>query len=173
MKTRASVLSLASVFVIFSFQTAHAQVVIGPPDPQQVPIMGAPVLLILGGLLAYIAFRFRGAELGRMKMGLLVAGSAALLSVGSGISLIESSEATAGNFVVISSQSDTSYNILQSQLNNFQNNTGITLEVKSLTLPASNCPDNPIPSVGGLQRCSVGISVTHTNSCRIDCTVVP
>ncbi|MBB6519945.1 hypothetical protein [Pseudoteredinibacter isoporae] len=170
MKTRISALFPILVGLSLSTQLVNAQVVIGTPDPQQVPIMGAPILMIMGGLLGYIAFRFRGAQLSRVKMGLLAATSATLLSVGSGISLIESSEATAGNFVVINTQADTSYNVLQSQINNYQNNTGITLEVKSLTLPASNCSDKPIPNVGGLQRCSVGASIQHTNSCRIDCT---
>lgn len=169
MKTRITAASLLLVLFGFSVQMANAQVVIGTPDPQQVPVMGAPILIILGGLLGYIAFRFRGSHLSRLKMALLATTSATLISVGSGISLIETSEATAGNFVVINTQSDTSYNILQNQLNNYQNNTGITLEVKSLSLPASNCGDNPIPNVGGLQRCSVGVSIQHSNSCRIDC----
>lgn len=165
------VLSLCFSILCLSLfsQLASAQIVIGAPAAQEVPIMGAPLLIILGGLLGYIAYRFRGPKLSRLKSGLLLAGATALLSLGGGIGFVQYSEATTGNFVVITLQGDNSYNILPSDLNDYRNDTGITLEVKSINLPSSNCPNNPIPSLPGVQQCAVGVLIPASERCRIDC----
>lgn len=165
MKLRA----LGSIAALFLFsQASHAQIVIGPPSPQEVPIFGAPLLLLLGGLLGYVAYRFKAKGRAQLHVGLLAAGSLILFGAGSGISLIESSQAS-GNFIAINARTEASHTILGTNINEYNNDSGITLEIKSIQLPVG-CSDNArTPDPANFQQCSANTLIPDGNTCYIDC----
>ncbi|WP_299775776.1 midcut-by-XrtH protein [uncultured Pseudoteredinibacter sp.] len=165
MKLRA----LGSIAALFLFsQASHAQIVIGPPSPQEVPIFGAPLLLLLGGLLGYVAYRFKAKGHAQLHVGLLAAGSLILFGAGSGISIIESSQAS-GNFIAINGRTQNSHTISGGTSNDYRNDSGITLEIKSIQLP-SGCPNNGrMPEPPMFQQCSVNTLIPAGNTCYIDC----
>ncbi|WP_353406833.1 midcut-by-XrtH protein [Pseudoteredinibacter isoporae] len=157
-----------SVALLLISNAAHAQIIIGTPDPQQVPALGAPILLVLGGLLAYVAYKFKSLGHGKLQTGLLAMGALTLLATGSGISLIERSNAS-GNFVAISARTDTSYTIQTGLINTFQNNSGITLQIKSIQLPGLCTNGDWGLAPANTPKCAANANIPATHSCYIRC----
>lgn len=159
--------NLGLLALLLSSNFAHAQIVIGAPV-QEVPVLGAPLLVLLGGLLGYVAYKFKSIGRGKLQTGLMTMGALTLIATGSGISLIESSSAS-GNFVGISTTGNTSHTIVTGNINSYQNNTGITLEVKSIQLPGVCTNADWVGAPANTVKCSVNLSIQSTHSCYIRC----
>ncbi|MBB6519946.1 midcut-by-XrtH protein [Pseudoteredinibacter isoporae] len=159
--------NLSLLVLLLGSNFAHAQIVIGAPV-QEVPVLGAPLLVLLGGVLAYVAYKFKSLGRGKLHTGLMTFGALTLIATGSGISLIEKGVAS-GTLVGITATGDTSYTINASDINTFQNNTGITLEVKSIQLPGTcTNADLAVPPANTV-KCAVNLSIQATHSCYIRC----
>ncbi len=157
----------ALAFVLLSAcSIANAQIVIGPVT-QEVPVFGAPLLITLGGFLAFIAYKFGLVKNTKQGFfGLLIIG-ASLVGVNGGVNFISQVEAGTP-LTSVNGTINTSYPIVDGQPNVYQNNTGITLEIKSITLPGS-CNASTAPDT----QCTVGLQLgisPPSSVCAINCT---
>ncbi|NHO85516.1 midcut-by-XrtH protein [Pseudoteredinibacter isoporae] len=162
---------------LFSFalltlgQQASAQIIIGPPASQEIPIFGAPLLLVLGGFMMFLAYKFGLAKQARRSSLALLAGLLGIASIGSALyPLTEAHAGTASspNIINITTNAQNGHAILISGgsnngFNRYNNNSGITLEVKSITLPGT-CNNSATAN-----QCSVGLSIANGDFCAIDC----
>ncbi len=162
--------TLIPVAVLFVAQTANAQIVIGPANPQEVPVFGAPLLFALGGFMMFLAYKLGLAKQIRRSSLAIMAGLLGMASIGSAIYPFADAQAgtAAPNNINISGSGQNSHNILISGganngYNRYDNNSGITLEVKSITLPGT-CNNSATAN-----QCTVGLSIANGSFCAIDC----
>ncbi len=152
-----------AVVLLTMCSIANAQIVIGPIT-QEVPIFGAPLLITLGGFLAFIAYKFGLVKNTKKGLfGLLIIGGASLIGVNGGLNFISGVEAGT-TLTSVNGTNNTSYPIVDGQPNGYQNNTGITLEIKSITLPGA-CDADTAPDT----RCTVGLEIAPMGICAINC----
>ncbi len=168
MRTLLLCLSFLSLNLIA--QHADAQIVIGTPTPHEVPLFGAPLLIILGGFLAYIAHKVKKSGHHNSFVWALVISAGGILALGSGVKIIESSNAS-GNFITITAQADGSHPIILSD-NFYQNNSGVTLQVKEIQLP-NTCTNTTVNLSTApwdtADQCSAGLNISNGRSCYIRC----
>lgn len=148
---------VALISLSLATHAANAQIVIGPVAAQEVPVFGAPLLIALGGFLTLLAYKFGLLSSNKNRV------LGALLAIGvcggiGGLQFVSDVEAgTVSGQHFMTNTSDTSYPIDAGVTNVYTNNSGITLEVKSIG--AHSCP----------ATCTVGLRIAASGSCQIDC----
>jgi hypothetical protein len=78
--------------------------------------------------------------------------------------------ANAGGVTFLTMSQGGSLNIFSRLLNTFENNSGVTQRITSITLPPENCPDTNIGITG--QKCVVGLNLSNSQICFISCVLL-
>ena len=128
------------------------------------------MLFALGGFMMFLAYKLGLANQIRRSSLAIMAGLLGVASIGSAIYPFADAQAGAPspNTINIAGSSQNSHNILVSGggsngYNRYDNNSGITLEVKSITLPGT-CNNSATAN-----QCTVGLAIANGSFCAIDC----
>lgn len=135
-----------------------------------IPTIPGTMLVVLGLILAFIAFKvFANKSSGNTAFLVTALSSGAILSMAGGAKLIENADAGTvilpppilSTFIIPNTNMD-----INPGVNIYRNNTGTPQKVLSITLPGT-CPS---PTAGGMEPlCTVGQTIAPLNSCSISC----
>lgn len=163
--------TLFSFVILTVGQQASAQIVIGPPGAQEIPVLGAPLLLLLGSFMMFLAYKLGLAKQIRRSTLAILSGVLGVAGIASAIyptAHVHAGTASSPNIINITSDGQNGHVILvaggsNNGLNRYNNNSGITLEVKSIALPGT-CNNSATAN-----QCTVGLSIANASFCAIDC----
>ncbi len=137
--------------------------------PAAIPTLGGTMLIVLSLLLFAASFKLAQQKRSSVKhfvVSLLAVGT--LLSATGGVKLVSDAQAVSTHPMVAAGGN---LPVIGDDLNNYTNNTGVSQEIKSISLPteegSSYCAD-VIPPSSGFPRCKIGI-LADGASCSIDC----
>jgi hypothetical protein len=133
-----------------------------------VPTLSASMIVILGLLLAAVSFRVakqKGASNKHFLFGFIAVGMLAFSLSGK---IIHSANVGGGGFSFLNLSQGGSLNIVTFGLNTFENNSGVTQRITSITLPPF-CPNTNSGFTG--QRCAVGLNLSNSQICFINCFI--
>lgn len=166
----------AFAFILFFIcSNANAQIVIGPATAQEVPIFGAPLLIALGGFLAFLAYKLGFTKQAQRTSLAILCGVLGFASISAALYPATKVEAgtNSNHNVNIAGNSQASHSIflngdsegmnVYDGYNRYDNNSGITLRVISISLPGA-CADSPTAN-----RCTAGATIADGSFCAIDC----
>jgi len=139
------------------------------PDAAPIPVLGGAMLLLMGLMLAFIAFvtlrRHRGGA--TWFLGALATG--ALLSGMGGVKLISDASAGIPGAFLITNPGGQSFPLVDDQFHIFHNDSGTTQRVLNISLPSPLCggggdPAFPDPP----ESCTEGQRLGSGDSCEVD-----
>jgi len=136
--------------------------------PNAIPTLGGATLVILGLLLAVVAFRaIKSNSPQLMSIGLV---ALAVTASYSGVTLI--GEARAGDLTIpLNNPAGGTVQFFDGRYNEFNNTTNVILQIRSVTIDQGVCLDYPKGNIFKVSpECAAGIGLAAGEGCVIDCT---
>lgn len=168
--------SISKRFVLFGgllflpgsvFAANHGTIIYGPGGPTNIPTLSGWMLILLGLLLAAVAYRvLRDRKAGYNALVALL-GVSALLAAGSGIKLVDEARATIS--IPLDNPNGGSEIIAGDGYNVYENTSGIPQIIGLVQLPPI-CPFFPSGNSSSPQECAAGLMMQPDDFCQIDCT---
>lgn len=162
--SRHGIIKLCSAAVLLPISSSSfAQIVIGPATPQQVPVMSPLMTITLASLMLFVVAKLLK-DKGFGKSALTIGGIGLLAAI-SATGYQWAPAAQAGSIIdtsLTNSSSTQSYPLLGIRTV-FENNSGVTLKVISIT----GCP---APAPGGVEQlCTVDLTLATSAKCQLSC----
>lgn len=149
-------------------ESSFAQIAFGPVSgaAQQVPLMSSAMMAVLALISIFFVYHFlRARDLDKTAMVVAALGLLGAFSLG-GYNLVTDAQAGGEAYrtpIDIDSQANSSHAI-EDGYNTFTNNSGITLEVKSIAVGTCTISSSDPGDV----QCTVGLKVSSEESCTLD-----
>jgi len=148
------------------FAANHGTIIYGPGGPTNIPTLSGMMLILLGLLLAAVAFRVMRKQKATYNALVTILGVSAVLVAGSGIKLVDEAWATIS--VPLDNPNGGIEIIAGDNYNVYENASGIPQTIGLVKLPPV-CPFFPMGETS-FPECTGGMVLQPGDFCEVDCS---